>query len=148
MGDWMTVMIEGTCDEAEVGPLTEWLEAPPYDEPMSADPERWKRLGPLTISEGLAGIGSWPARVMMRIGNCYERDYTPEDVAEQLRGCLEVAPSLDVKVHCGGPYESLEVRASVLCRGGEVGVGEPARKEIPPIPMEQMQANLLKALGG
>jgi hypothetical protein len=143
MGNWMTVMIEGTCDEAEVGPLTEFLTAPDW---RSDDDAGWDRLGPLSISEGLAGIGAWPARVMMRIGNCYERGYTPEDVAEQLRRCLEVAPSLDVKVHCGGDYESLKVRASVLCRGGEVGVGEPAREEIPPIPEDQMLGNLLKAL--
>lgn len=145
MGNWMTVMIEGEIPADEVAPLTAWLQGPRFDGGSMDDPE-WARLGPLTISGGLAGLGSWPAETVMRIGNCYERDYTPESVADHLGRALEAAPGMDLKVHCGGDYESLEVVASVLARGGTVGVGEAVRTVIPPIPSEQVEANLMRAL--
>lgn len=140
MGDWMTVMIEGTCDPAEVAALTEFLEVADW-----IDDESGWDFGPLSISDGLCGLGSWPAPTILRIGNCYERDYTPEDVADHLRRCLAVAPSLAVKVHCGGPYESLEVVATVASVG-DVTVGAPEREQLPPIPEEQKAVNFLKAL--
>jgi hypothetical protein len=145
MGNWMTVMIEGEIPADEVGPLTDWLQGPRFDGGSLDDPE-WERVGPLTISGGLAGLGAWPAETVMRIGNCYERDYTPESVADQLRAAMAVAPGMDLKVHCGGDYESSDVIASVLARGGEVGVGEPSRARLPDIPQEQIEANLMKAL--
>lgn len=141
MGDWMTVMIEGTCDPAEVAALTEYLTAVDW----TSDEAGWD-YGPLTISDGLCGLGGWPAATILRIGNCYERDFTPEDVADHLRRCAAVAPSLAVKAHCGGPYESLEVRATVTLEGGEATVGDPEREQLPPIPEEQMAVNFLKAL--
>ncbi len=134
MGDWRTVLIDGTCGAEEVEKLKNAI---------AYDNESFENLHCLTASNGLCALGMWAAERIHRIGNLAERDYTPEDVAEKLRELVKVAPTLRLKVHCGGNYESKDCVATISVAVGEVSVGSPEIGSIPEIPEEQMQANLL-----
>ena len=50
-------------------------------------------------------------------------NYDINDVAEALRHMVTLAPSLELKVHCGGDYESDTCVATVTVHAGEVSVG-------------------------
>jgi len=80
------------------------------------------------------------------LGNCYERNYTPEMVADHLRKVLTVAPSLVVRVHCGAPYEDEECVATVIAGEGEAKVLGPMVGTVPEIPMEQLEAALVREM--
>ena len=140
MGNWRTVHVTGTCAAAEVPTLRDALAAK-----NSAGDYVYDKWGPLAISEGLCALGDWPAERISRTGNLFERDYSPEDVADHLRKVCHLAPSLSLKVECGGEWESEDIVAVVICEAGEVRV-EPATGRLPLIPPEQMMGNLLKAL--
>lgn len=132
MGDWMTVRVTGTCPLEEVEDLRRFLTA---------------TFGPLTPSVGLCGLGEWPGYSMDRVGNCAERGYTPEDVADQLRGALKVAPGLRLKVHCGGPYEQQLCVATVTAAEGLVSIGRPGEvQEVGEIDPGRVMEHLLAQL--
>lgn len=119
MGNWRTVNIVGQVAEAEVAALRAAL---------VYDLDNWDNFGPLAFAAdrpGLAGLGDWVRPRISAHGNLAERDYSVEDVAEALRRLLLVAPSLDVRVHCGGDWESEECVATVTASGGQVRVGPP-----------------------
>lgn len=140
MGNWRTVHIDGTLDEAQVEAarkacLSDWNKS---DAPYHA----------LCFSPrgSLCGINDWPATRMSVIGNCYERDFSVEDIADALRDIVKVAPSLAVKVHCGGDHEDKTCVATIVVANGEVAVGPPEARELPDISQAQMLGNFFRAI--
>lgn len=138
MGDWMTVQVVGMCDASEVAALRS---AASYD---------WETgkgfYGPLAIGGGICALGEWPSKSMSITGNCAERGFTPASVAEHLELLAKAAPSLEVKVHCGEPYESSTVAKTVTLRGGKAVVGDPEIERLPDIDQDAMAGRLLKQL--
>lgn len=145
MGNWRTVTITGTMSEADARALREVLD---YRDDYAWD--GWSKpyacLGFSSSRPGLAGLGAWPAAEMNRTGNLAERDYTVEDVADGLRALMPVAPTMLLKVHCGGDYESTTCAATITVGKGLVVVGKPEVADIGVIPEEQMMANLFRNL--
>ena len=114
MGNWRTVNITGTMTAADASALRARL-AYTYER---GDPGM-DNFGPLSFSiesPGLCGLGDWPAGQVSRCGNLAERDYSPEDVAEELRKLVHIAPSMLLKVHCGGDWGVGRVRGDPLGR--------------------------------
>lgn len=147
MGNWRTVNIVGTMSPQDAQALRAHLGYPGYWKDVDNDPA-WQRFGPLSFCKdqpSLCGVNDWPAPVMDRAGNLAERDYSV-DVVKTLRELLTVAPSMGLKVHCGGEYESLECVATVTVSGGVVTVGPPEIPELKPMSDEQGQLNMLRAL--
>jgi hypothetical protein len=106
-------------------------------------------FGPLSFSiesPSLCGLGDWPGEQVDRYGNLAERDYSPEDVAEELRKLVHIAPSMLLKVHCGGDWESDDCVATISVGEGLVVVGKPERETINRPPTEQMMGNLMANL--
>lgn len=134
MGNWRTVAIVGTCDHAEVEALRAAC--------------RGYAIGPLAVHgiPSIFGIDDWPAAEMMVVGNCSERDYSVESIARDLRALVQSAPSLRIKVHCGGEYEDKTCVATVTVEGGEVTVGPPEEKAIPEPGAEHLRERLERAL--
>lgn len=121
MGNWRTVNIIGTCEAGEL-PVLKYM--------ASYDRKKFERFGPLSTGESLCGLDHWPAENMNVSGNLAERDYSVEDVATHLRELVLVAPSLNLKIHCGGEHESLECVATITVEKGLVTVGLPECQEI------------------
>lgn len=119
MGDWMTVTINGTIDPADAPAAIAFVE-------IGQD---WSRFHPLCFTGiSLCGLGRWIPRDggdINVVGNLSERNYGAEAVAETLGELVAVAPSLSVKVHCGGPYEDKKCTATVTCHEGVVTIGDP-----------------------
>lgn len=136
MGDWMTVRIVGICKPAEVRELHRRV----YFNLRSPNAD-YGEFGPLSSCGGLCGLPMWAKESFDVTGNCAERGYDAESVAEHLRKIVTTTPSLSCKVHCGGSYESTECVATVTCMKGEVVVGEPEVKELGEIPEGQMMDN-------
>lgn len=70
MGNWMRLQLTGTCDESEVEALKTALVV---DMRGNFDSDAWKNVGPLSVSEGLCGLGTWPPAVISVVGNAFER---------------------------------------------------------------------------
>jgi hypothetical protein len=137
MGNWTTVHISGTCNKEDLPALKEAVNTG----------DDWSKFHCLCNTGGLCGLGDWANESISALGNLAERDYGVEDIAEQLEKLVKEAPSLKVKIHVGGDYESLKCAATVICEDGKVSIDEPEIKELPSIPQGQIQANLLKAMG-
>lgn len=137
MGNWRTVNIEGTCGVEDVPALREYLRAEFEDE------QRWGCLH----DGGMCGLGNWARMRIGAIGNLAERDYSPKDVADELRKIRElIAPSLRCKVHCGGDYEDLACVATVLCGDDGVTVAKPEVESVMRIPEDQIAARFRAAI--
>lgn len=122
MGDWMTVTIVGSIDPAEAEPARGFIDVGPME-------AGWKGFHCLCYyGPSLCGLGQWiPAEggQIQAVGNLSERNYGTDDIAEVLTKLVELAPSLELKVHCGGPYESKDCTATVTAHEGKVTVGPP-----------------------
>jgi len=145
MGNWRTIQIVGTCDRAEVAKLKEAIA---FD---YVDPKYYGKFHCLSNTGGIAGLGDWAGEHINRVGNLAERDYSVVDVAEQLKALAAVAPSLKLKVHCGGDYEDRGVVATITVdgaaiAGGLVVIEPPEIESLPDIPQEQMRNNFVNAL--
>lgn len=143
MGNWRTVTLVGTVDAAEVAPLIDHLTYS-YDEPGGFD-----NFGPLSFNSdqpGLAGLGCWVQPAVAASGNLAERDYDPESVAETLRELMEIAPSLELKVHCGGDWESEQCIATITAHAGQVTVGPPEVATVSGATQEDMMSRLMQNL--
>ena len=138
MGNWTTVHISGTCKEEDLPALKKAVNTG----------DDWEAFHCLCNTGGLCGLGDWTGETMSAIGNLAERDYSADDVAEQLKELAKVAPSIDLIVHVGGDYESLDCVATVKCKDGAVTMHEPEITTLPSIPQEQIEGNLMKALMG
>ena len=143
MGNWMRLHLTGTCAESETEALKAALTV---NLKGNFDSEAWRRVGPLTISEGLCGLGSWSAAVVSAVGNAFERDYDEESVQAQLEKLVEIAPSLELTVHCGGDYESAKCVATVKVSNGKVELLPPGVETLPEIDEDVMMGRLLKAV--
>ena len=142
MGHWRTVNLIGTCEAHEVAALEDAVDCTAYAE-SGFDFDKW---GPLCNTGGLCGLGNWPAEVINCRGNLSERDYSAEDVAKHLRRLVEAAPSLELAIHCGGDYESLDCVATVVCKDGKIEVLPPQVEELEEIAADQIELNLYRPL--
>jgi hypothetical protein len=145
MGNWRTVNIIGTMSAGDAAKLREVLDQGDYTAWHDKSPD----VDCLTFSSvhpGLCGLGAWPAEKMNRCGNLHERDYSVEDVAAALRVLAGLAPSMLLKVHCGGEYESETCVATISVGEGLVVVGAPERETVDGPSAVQMQENLLRNL--
>lgn len=119
MGDWMTVNVVGSIDPADADAARNFID-------IGKD---WGRFHCMAYTgTSLCGLGPWIPRDggdINVVGNLSERNYGPDDVAEVLKELVELAPSLKLKVHCGGPYESTECTATVTAADGQVSIGQP-----------------------
>lgn len=138
MGNWRTVHLQGTCNPVDVPALRDFLS-------LRSDDHGWGCLH----SGGLAGLQNWAGEEITVIGNLGERGFTPEDVAEELRKIIAtVAPSLKVKVDCGGDYESTDCVATVLVgEDSSVAVLPPSVERIPEIDVAAVHARAMRAMG-
>jgi len=116
MGNWRTVQIEGSIAAEDV----------PAARAFVNTGEDWDRFHPLcNYGPSLCGLGDWVGETVRAVGNLSERDYSVEAVADTLRKMAVYVPSLRLKVHCGGEYESTDCVATLTVLDGEVTVGPP-----------------------
>lgn len=73
----------------------------------------------------LDGLNDWPALRMDVVGNLPGHGYTIDEIAEVLLWAAAFAPTLTLKVHCGGDHEDPEVVATITVEDLEVTVGPP-----------------------
>jgi hypothetical protein len=145
MGNWRTVNIVGTMSAEHAARLREALDYGDYTR-MGKMPPGVDCLAFSSVHPGLCGLGAWPAETMNRCGNLHERGYSVEDVAAALRVLVESAPSMLLKVHCGGEYESETCVATISVGEGLVVVGKPERETVDTPSDDQMLGNLYRNL--
>lgn len=137
MGNWRTVHLKGTCAPEHVPELRAFLSR------GFTDPG-WGCLH----SGGIWGLQNWAGETFEAVGNLGERDFEPEDVAEELRKIIrDVAPSLKAQVDCGADRESLECVATVLVgEDSTVAVLPPAVDTIPPVDAAAADMRFLRSI--
>lgn len=143
MGNWRTCRITGTMTAADAARLRELLDWGDYVSDRHDVPHKAECLSFSSATPGLRGLGAWPAERMDRCGNLHERDYSVQDVAEALRVLVRLTPSMLLKVHCGGEWESDECVATISVGEGLVAVGKPEVAKIAGPPESQMLDNLM-----
>lgn len=146
MGNWRSVNIVGTCDAAEV----EKLKAAclfDFDKPGEGKWDSWHCLS-WSPRPSLCGLNDWVSERISAIGNLAERDYSVEDVAATLLKLVAVAPSLKIKVHCGGDYEDKKCINTIIVAGGIVTVGAPEVETLMEISQAAFNGNFLRAIYG
>ena len=148
MGNWRTVNLSGTMSAEDAAKLNDALDygecgGPRYRTVWGSP---YACLSFSSTSPGLAGLGGWPAQNVDRCGNLAERDFSVEDVAGALRALVYYAPSMLLKIHCGGDWESQECVATISVGEGLVVVGKPERETIEGPPAAQIQENLMRNL--
>lgn len=119
MGNWRTVVVIGTVDKSEVEALQQRVTYTDAD---------WNNFGPLSYNPqrpSLFGLCYWVGPTIVAAGNLAERDYSVERVADELTKFLAIAPSLNLKVHCGGDWESEQCIATITVEDGVVEIGKP-----------------------
>lgn len=139
MGNWRTVNMVGSVSPGEVEALRTRVV-------YSARRDEYDRFGPLSYdpeSPSICGLGEWPHPQISAYGNLAERDYDPEDVVRVLSDLVTVAPSLVLKVHCGGDWESSTCVATITVADGAVSLGPPEVQEVVPISTSEAVARLL-----
>jgi hypothetical protein len=116
VGNWRTVNIVGTIAPPDLAAARGFVNTG----------EDYSRFHPLcNHGFSICGLGDWVREDVLACGNLSERDYSIEDVAGTLRQMASVVPSLRLKVHCGGDYESTVCVATVTVAEGVVTVGAP-----------------------
>lgn len=133
MGNWRTVRIIGDVDSQDVDSLRR---ACAYDAEFHC----------LTITNGLMGLGDWVGEHINVGGNLAEREFTVHEVADTLRDLLEVAPSMDLKVHCGGDFEAKECVATITVKDGQVIVGDPEMSYVVGASQDEIEGRFLRGL--
>lgn len=145
MGNWRSVELVGTCDPDEVEALHraclhDWEGVGREDE------DSWHALS-YGVKPSLCGLHGWPAEEIHAWGNLAERDFGVESVREALERLARAAPSLHLKVHCGGDYEDKTCIATVTLEGGKAITGPPEIQKVREKSDGDITLNLLKALG-
>jgi hypothetical protein len=154
MGNWRRVHIVGGMLAEEVEALkAEINQVLParFSTDLNHTPEfksQQNKFGPLSYTGGLCGLGNWPAPSINAVGNLAERDYDCFAIADHLRKLSKVAPSLGVRVHCGGDYESDTCVATVVLFEGVAVIRVAEIKGVPDMDPLEMQNNLLRAVLG
>jgi hypothetical protein len=146
MGNWRTVNIAGTMSAADAARLCDLLDWGDYADRDRDVPREAECLSFSSAHPGLSGLGAWPDTTMDRRGNLHERDYTVEDVHRALEALVVLAPSMLLKVHCGGEWESEECVATISVGEGLVVTGKPERDTVAGPSVAQMHAHLLTNL--
>lgn len=137
MGNWRTVTIKGTCDLGDLPSLKEKL-----------DPGKdYHNFHCLSYTRGLCGLGMWGSQIIDTSGNLAERGYSVEQVAETLEDLAVEAPSLAVKVHCGGDFEDKTCINTITLKDGKAIVGDPEVETVEGVSEEMMQRNMMAAIG-
>ena len=146
MGNWRTVQIIGEVkDKNEVDSIIKYLTVgDDYESPASEDDIFYLQFG-----EGLCGLNQWVKNngKINIVGNVYERDCEIEDLEKELKILADKFKSLDIILHTGGEYESLDCIASFEVHNGMVERKEPLIKGLDEFDKDRMQMNLMKALG-
>lgn len=148
MGNWRTVNMSGSMSAGDAAKLTRILE---YDFGSGADglkvwSEPYACLAFNPRNPGLCGLGAWPRETVSACGNLAERGYSVDDVRKALDALVIIAPSMLLKVHCGGEYESDECVATISVGEGLVVVGKPERATVAGPSTDQMMGNLFANL--
>ncbi len=142
MGDWMTVNIIGTIDAADAPAAVAFVETG----------QDWDRFHCLSFAvPSLCGLGRWMPEGggdINAVGNLSERNYDVSSVASTLRDLVAVAPSLRLKVHCGGEYESTDCVATVTVEDQVVTVGGPEVAKVGEGLQETASGRLFQILAG
>lgn len=136
MGNWTTVNMVGKCAPEDVKNIKGFIN---YD-------DDWEKFNCLSNTGGLCGLNDWADEKISVIGNLAEQDYSTDDIKEALDEIVKLAPSLELKVHVGGDYESLDCIATVEAKEGVVEVKGPEIEKLMEIPSAQINGNLLSTL--
>jgi hypothetical protein len=144
MGNWRTVHVTGSMTEDHARALSDLLDRGDDDDwPGWGEP--YECLGFSSSRPGLHGLGAWPAAKVDRTGNI-GKDCSVQEVADALRALVCIAPTMLLKVHCGGDWESSECVATISVGEGCVVTGEPEVATIDGPPDEQMLRDLMTNL--
>lgn len=137
MGNWRRVRIQGTCDSQDLDALQHAI----------AYHDDGDNFHCLTNVHSICGLNNWAAMDIFAEGNLAERDFTVEDVADQLKILADQVPSLNITVHCGDDYEALNVIASVVLAYGVVTIHPPQIQQLDTSQDEhQFTSNMIHAL--
>ena len=120
MGAWTRAKIEGTCNKDQVDKLRDFVNIG----------DDFDRFHCLCFIGGDYGLGNWANDKINSVGFLPERNYTPDDVASQLKKLVKIVTSLNVRVHLGDHHGSNNCIATVVCEEGEVTIKEPGIYEI------------------
>ena len=126
MGDWRIIQITGTCAQRHIKILDSRIRCPDSAH-TPRDSERWNDFveGPLSMHpKGNHLPGSryvdWVRKTIDYCGLCFERNYTLDDIEHFLWKLAGIAPSLCLKVHCGGDFQNPECIATFHLIDGHV----------------------------
>lgn len=142
MGNWRTVNMTGTVNADDVPALRARL---------TYGDGAWDNFGPLSFdprTPGLCGLGDWVRPQVAAAGNLAERDCDVADVATVLAELAGLAPSLRLKVHCGGDWESTVCVATITVAGGGVAVGPAEVESVAPVAEDVVTARFAGYLTG
>lgn len=143
MGDWRTVHLEGSIDEADVEKLRHRLI---YDY-RNPDPDQTFSCLGWGTQASLCGLHEWVRPgAFEATGNLHERNYDVESVADEVRELAALAPSLRLVIDVGGAYESDDVEATVLIGEDRTVAVLPPRVEKVSIPDGVLATNFLQAI--
>ena len=132
MGNWTTVNIHGQCSSEDLAELKAFVNSNDFH--------------CLCNTSGLCGLGDWSGEQINATGNLSERGYSIDDIVETIKPLAENCPSLKLKIHVGGDYESLECVGTVSVSHGDVSKGEPEIETLSGISEDAMLGRLFKAM--
>jgi len=113
VGNWRTVDIVGTIPASQLEQVRHFVNTG----------KDWGRFHCLSYyGPSLGGLNDWVRENVNVTGNLSERDYDVMDVAEVLGQIVEIAPGVELTVHCGGEWEDRICIASIVASKGEVTV--------------------------
>jgi len=133
MGNWRTVNIEGKMNPNEAKEMISLL--------SKEYAWRGKPYSCLAITEGLCGIGQWidnSGNIYAR-GNLAERDYDNDDIEKALKFLAEKFPSIELVLHSGEDWESLDCSATFHVGNGTVIKCDPEIERLDPIFMNDRE---------
>lgn len=137
MGNWRTVNISGQMNPNEARDMISLLSSDmSWDTPAAC----------FGMSRSLCGLNVWVDKItgaISKSGNLAERDYENEDIEQGLKFLAEKYPSLELTLHSGSDYESLQCSATFIVSNGVVKKLEPQIKNLIPIQMTSIY-DLLK----
>jgi len=141
MGNWRTVWIIGKCGAEDLSALRQAVHVDLNDD------NDWDKFHPLCFSGlSLCGLGDWPAEVINIVGNLAEREFVVGHEVGPLENLVKVAPSLEVKIHCGGDWESKDCIATVRAGNGTVALYAPEIETLPDISEAQMMGRFMQII--
>ena len=142
MGNWRTVDMRGHMDPAEAADMIEYLD---YD----SDWSKWEiDAACLLMSKSICGLNQWvdAAGNIDAVGNLAERDFDNDDIEKALNHLVERYPSMDLTLHSGSDWESLDCSATFRVKDGVVIRMEPQVATIREISSGSMQTRLMSIL--